>query len=171
MNFLRILIILISFTSFLRVADAQEIQRSYYGNGGNAVHSSEITLSQTIGEPFSKVFDHYDAGLIQEIFLRQGFEQSIQDTTIFTATHNNLSFEVEIFPNPTINNISLHLGTNVTPGMQLMVYDDLGRFIKKEEEVLQTTTLDVKTFIPGIYFIHLEDLESDLRAIFPFIKL
>lgn len=167
----KIVSFVIAFLALTNASNAQEIQRSFYGNAGSASHSATITLSQTFGEPMSNVLEYYDNDSTKFYLLRQGFEQSIKDTTIYTYINNALETTISVYPNPTHNFINIKLDNGGLDNLQINIYDALGRFVKRELLILETTTIDVTSLAQGAYFIHLEDLQTKSKATFPFIKI
>jgi hypothetical protein len=89
--------------------------------------------------------------------------QSITDTTNAMDSHNPMTIkfaQINIFPNPTQNNIIITYPCNTTGQLQICIKDVDGRERYTESVVCEEGgnvqySIDLSSFLPGVYYISL----------------
>jgi hypothetical protein len=99
-----------------------------------------------------------------------GFQQPVESVT--TAVYQQVFKNLKVFPNPTVEKLSL-LGSLATQGntVQLKIIDLLGKVIlnKKISNFDNFYELDVHTLHPGMYSLVITKSDTELQTIL-FIK-
>ena len=87
----------------------------------------------------------------------------------------NLVNQVKLYPNPANERIHLYFPDDFPENIELMIYDTQGKILKKEigkeghfDEIFE---IDISGYIPGLYFIQINDKGGEEIERLKFIKL
>ncbi|MEL7530497.1 MAG: PKD domain-containing protein, partial [Bacteroidota bacterium] len=84
-----------------------------------------------------------------------------QEASISTAIERNRLLPLEIFPNPTSDQVQLSLPASLNAQLDISVYDAQGKLVLQTERSAQPEiTLDIQSLASGLYTILLSDGES-----------
>jgi hypothetical protein len=128
---------------------------------GEYFETSSVSVSFTIGEPVTNTFDYGD------YILTQGFQQPQQIDVGTRLTAPELTFEINIFPNPADNYLILE--TDCFEGLNFILYDLDGKMLEKRDILANQTEICTSGLKPSTYFLHVLDNELVLK-IFKIIK-
>jgi len=157
-------IILISVLLSLNLA-AQSISPQVVASSGNYMESGNYSLSCTLGEP---IIATAESGTTT---LTQGFQQPSYNVT--SITQNNLSgFEVNVFPNPTSDYITISWKTETTSGVEIFLYDMSGKLItaKTLSSTDQKASVNLSQLASEQYIMEVKDKNTSNSKIFKIEK-
>jgi len=155
---------LISMIFTLNLA-AQSISPQVVASSGNYMESGNYSLSWTLGEP---VIATAQSG---NTILTQGFQQPSYNVT--SITQNNLfGFEVNVFPNPTPNYITISWKTESTSGVDIFLYDMSGKLItaKTLSSSDQKASVNLSQLASEQYIMEVKDKNTSNSKIFKIEK-
>jgi hypothetical protein len=85
------------------------------------------------------------------------------ENTVSTSGLENLGISLNVFPNPTIENLSLTLSADATKDLVINIYNQNGQRITSENVIAQNGEnrfqFDVSNYVKGIYFVEITDGE------------
>lgn len=155
---------------FLNYAEAQiALEQQTISSAANRYSSSSIQIDWTIGE-MAAVTTIGNNDFI--------FTQGLHQPDKFTVGINDLEinrFNVNLYPNPAVNEISLDLIGNIGSRIVMQIFDASGRQVSETQKVFLSTDitkvkLPVDHLAQGAYFIHLSSENSKFRTAVSFIK-
>ncbi|MEP2668449.1 MAG: T9SS type A sorting domain-containing protein [Cyclobacteriaceae bacterium] len=134
--------------------DHFSIERS--GNGKDFV-----TIGKIVGDPYSVVrkdYSFYDAeGNASKAYyrLKNVDADGSFDYSQIVMVENNSDLQAVIYPNPTIANgqLNIDLSGDVGNGVQLFVFDYLGRVVKHANLFTLKNSIEMEGVAPGLYLV------------------
>ena len=145
---------------------AQSITQDVIGNGGGTYVQSSGSMQYNIGEP---MIETYKEPNNPQMYL--GFEQG--SYSIVGVEENKLipNLEMVLYPNPSNGQFYLQVDREDLQNFKLTVNDQLGKLITEKNQLEAiTTTLDIRTFERGIYYVVVTNSKLDYQKIFKLIK-
>ena len=145
---------------------AQSITQDVIGNGGGTYLQSSGSMQYNIGEPMIETYKEPNK---PQMYL--GFEQG--SYSIVGVEENRLitDLEVALYPNPSNGIFYLKLNRDNLQNFKLTVNDQLGKLITENNPLEAiTTTLDIRTFERGIYYVIITNSKLDYQKTFKVIK-
>jgi hypothetical protein len=140
-------------------------------NGGTSfttnaqLNTTSFSTPQTNSGPW---FGEYLALTVSSTTAYIGFTSSAIDPQgdVFFTSFNNPPLSInsfnqtlaKIYPNPTHNSISVHKANNLVA--ELKIYDFTGKVILSTTLIEEKTSIDLKKYAAGIYFIKISTKES-----------
>jgi hypothetical protein len=141
----RIVCLLVLFLSALLAYGQQVVTTAgSSGTGGG------IRLNWTIGETLSETLRG------SAVHLTQGFHQG---KLVVVSAENEIEQAngIKVFPNPVSNSLHIGFGSNEFPDAQLLLFDAAGkRIFCKATSGQQVETIDMESFPPGTYLLHIQ---------------
>ena len=156
-----IFIILISYNFY-----GQSITQDVIGNAGGTYEQTNGSMQYNIGEPMIETYNNPSK---PKMYL--GFEQG--SYSIVGVEENRLvpNLEMALYPNPSNGQFYLQVDREDLQDFKLTVNDQLGKVITQKNQLEAiTTTLDIRTFESGIYYIHVTNTVLDYQKTFKVIK-
>jgi hypothetical protein len=80
----------------------------------------------------------------------------------------NFNCNIKIYPNPTSGKLIIE--DENTIGAEILIYNNLGELVLRQDKNSEKATIDLKHLPNGIYYIHLIDLESANRQVILVVK-
>ena len=145
---------------------AQSITQDVIGNAGGTYLQSSGSMQYNIGEPMIETYKEPNK---PQMYL--GFEQG--SYSIVGVEENRLipNLEVALYPNPSNGIFYLKLNRDNLQNFKLTVNDQLGKVITQKNQLQdKTTTLDIRTFERGIYYVVVTNSKLDYQKTFKVIK-
>jgi len=162
----------------LEILDSNETQIAVSQN--NTQQNETINITVAAGEYYAKVFPKGTAnnatscyslkiqtGTASDLVPDDKFDlnnpalSTAQQGKINSATSSN---KIILYPNPVSNQITIQNNDNKILG-NLAIYDASGKMIYKKFAGNSQTTIDVKNFPPGFYYIRSEQSQVSLKFI------
>lgn len=95
--------------------------------------------------------------------------EEIYETEVETETGQHFIDDLDVFPNPAIDNIYFRgIGSNQ---LTVLIYDSNGRLVRKIDEIKDNQAIDITNFFPGSYYLKLIDVSTGDYKIVKQIKL
>ena len=145
---------------------AQSITQDVIGNAGGTYLQSSGSMQYNIGEP---MIETYKEPTKPQMYL--GFEQG--SYSIVGVEENRLipNLEMVLYPNPSNGQFYLQVDREDLQNFKLKVNDQLGKLITEKNHLEAiTTTLDIRTFERGIYYVIVTNSKLDYQKTFKLIK-
>jgi len=89
------------------------------------------------------------------------YSENYPDTSVSTSSSETTSFDIQIYPNPTNNNIQIKI-KNYDKILNIRMYDVHGREVILSETFQQNISLPVRHLSTGMYFIIIQNDEMQL---------
>ena len=152
------IILLVSILFVGIVLQAQEV----IATAGETLTSSTHQISFTVGET---VIETIESG---NVIINQGMHQSkLTVTNVSDLLYPGL--EVEVFPNPTQDFITIQL-VEVIGDVEYSIYDVAGKQIINAKISLNETKLDLTNYVRGTYFLKLYIGQNQSIQTFKIVK-
>jgi len=138
-------------------------QSSFVING-QELSGNSVNISSSMGQvAFRNVMEGYAA-------ITEGVQQPYE-ITIVTALNEPLiqEFDISVYPNPTIDFLTINIKNNQTKGLSFMLFDELGKFIIQGMLDDVSGKIPMQTYRPAVYFLQLIKNDKTLN-IFKIIK-
>jgi hypothetical protein len=145
------------------------LEQQTISSASNSFASNSIRIDWTIGE-MAAVTTIGNSDFI--------FTQGLHQPDKFTVGINDLElnrFNVNLYPNPAVNEINLDLIGNIGSHIMVQIYDASGRQASETKKVFLSTditkfNIPVEYLAQGAYFIHLSSENAKFRTAISFIK-
>ncbi|NVK64960.1 MAG: T9SS type A sorting domain-containing protein [Flavobacteriales bacterium] len=111
-------------------------------------------MSWTLGEPITQTLSNSSGQLTQ------GFQQS--NISVIGINDYDFSYEIEVFPNPTIDIVQVKLSDGVKEG-RISIIDPTGKRIYENEIVSDHFMLDFAPYAQGTYFLNFSSSNGELQ--------
>lgn len=156
-------IVIILFLISAQISYSQTIQRASLNTGGNAVTISGVSISASLGQPFSAFLPS------SVINLYSGFQQPYNKISASTHSLNNLN-RIHVYPNPFTREINLTNISNILPE-RTSLYDITGQRITLSSVIKNGDhiTIYLDELSSGMYTLQVEDKNQNI-TIFKLIK-
>jgi hypothetical protein len=102
-------------------------------------------------------------------FIAQGVQQSFEIQTVLGMDNFNINLQMTVYPNPTVNFLSLEVKNYNFENLQYQLFDLNGRLITDEKIVSETTTFSIEQYPSAIYLLKVINNKKELK-IFKIIK-
>ncbi len=139
-----------------------QAQESVNASGGDATGSGG-TVAYSVGQ-IDYVTNTSTSG---------GENQGVQQPYEFFIVGTNdllLDISITIYPNPTTNNLTLQVSDYNSEKLSYQLYDMQGKLLNHEQIVASQTKVNMDSFPPATYFVHLINLENKKVQSFKIIK-
>jgi len=145
---------------------ANAFSQSGFVSLGSSVSAQQGNISYSIGQ--SAYVNSKTAGGTMEF----GVQQPYQYVAITAVSNLNSSFDIEIYPNPTHETVSIkNLSRLMANGkLNVLIMGRTGQVIAQEVIRNERTKMDVQKYLPGTYFLNIFQKGKLLKS-YKFIKL
>jgi len=133
---------------------ALHAQQQVVATSGNMVQYTSGSISWTMGEPVIATL------VMGDNTLNQGFQQNYLN---LKAANINLENEINIWPNPTCNWVTLSVDDPQLLFCQ--IFDLNGKLLQKKLLQEKTTSISFGDFAPGAYQVKLVRGDKELKSI------
>lgn len=141
---------------------AQDLPRTVIGNSGDYYDNLLFgSLHFTVGEIAVAQYD-------SEIQLGEGFHRVYYDLLVSAEDILPVNWEVNIYPNPTVDQVQIQLPTEHR--VQALLYNSNGQLIGQREDIMYQSTIDFSRLPAGSYHLQLRD-EIGRQGSFQILKL
>ncbi len=134
-------------SGMIRTANAQEA----FPAAGGTVNGQGGSVSFTVGQVV------YTTVSSQEHTVSQGVQQPYEISVVTSSAEITLTgFEVQAFPNPATDFLTLSVETEINQHFQSLAYELLdvnGRVLEKKNISASHTNIQMKHFAPATYFL------------------
>jgi type IX secretion system substrate protein len=137
-------------------------QEAISTTGGNASGNGG-SMSYTIGQTTYSYASNGGS-------VTQGVQQSYIISTVLGTENKAVNLQVTVFPNPTINYLTLSVeDVSASNGLNFILYDMQGNLLVTKNIIEANTTIEMAEFRSAIYYLKVEDREQTVKT-FKIIK-
>jgi len=115
------------------------------------------TISATIGQPF------YVEAFGEGYSIQEGVQQAYLITPLSTEDLG-ASIEMQVFPNPTTQNLTLTIREGFKDNLQYVLTDVQGKLIESSNLLYSTTEIDTDGLAAGTYLLRLSQGKDSLKT-------
>lgn len=151
---------------------AQGDNRYVIASDGGSVTTGTMIMDWTLGEPFS------GTGYSHNQMFTQGFQQPFViatrvETPDVISTRSYVDIEFSLQPNPVSSSLTLIMTTPHQSDIDLVIVDGNGKmfFSKTLSAGTVKQQIDVRSLVPGVYFLRLSDDSNQLLDVFKISKI
>ena len=139
-----------------------------YGQNSTIVSGGEATgtlgtISYTIGQV------NYILATGSEGTVAQGLQQPFEILTVTGIKETFITLSAKVYPNPTIEYVTLNIQNTDLKKMSYMMFDVQGKLITKQKITAYKTTIGMSELKPGIYVIKILNNQKEKKT-FKIIK-
>ncbi|MCC6279259.1 MAG: T9SS type A sorting domain-containing protein [Saprospiraceae bacterium] len=134
---------------------------------GKAVSIGGRSYTYTVGEPFIMTLS---TGVYK---ITQGFNQPDLCIPVLTNDLDLASWKLEVYPNPASDQIHIRYAAEKEGKLSAQVFDLLGRTVVQDFSIdnPNDTRMNCSTWQAGVYFIQIQDKQSQSSATVRVIKV
>ncbi|USQ04182.1 T9SS type A sorting domain-containing protein [Aquirufa antheringensis] len=99
----------------------------------------------------------------------QGVQQPYVISIVLGIEHNSIQLYFTVYPNPTINFLTLNLGNADLSTLSFQLYDLSGKLIESRKIVSNTETIRMENLPSALYFLRVTNNSDELKT-FKIIK-
>ncbi|MFY9164040.1 T9SS type A sorting domain-containing protein [Aquirufa antheringensis] len=99
----------------------------------------------------------------------QGVQQPYAISIVLGIEHNSIQLYFTVYPNPTINFLTLNLGNDDLSTLSFQLYDLSGKLIESRKIVSNTETIRMENLPSALYFLRVTNNSEELKT-FKIIK-
>lgn len=99
----------------------------------------------------------------------QGVQQPYAISIVLGIEHNSIQLYFTVYPNPTINFLTLNLGNADLSTLSFQLYDLSGKLIESRKIVSNTETIRMENLPSALYFLRVTNNSEELKT-FKIIK-
>jgi hypothetical protein len=146
----------------------QEVEMSVFSSGGGETYISGIYVGHTIGESIIETISEGN------IIITQGFHQPSVPTTGVVIKKIEEKVNLSVFPNPTIDKVSIVIDDFDNTTYNISLHDFQGRKVSNSLNTslgISFVELNLESYTRGIYFISLENNKTKKTQTAKIIKL
>lgn len=137
-------------------------QQSTVSAGGNATGSNG-SVSYSVGQTV------YTTATGSNGSMAQGVQQPYEIQTVLGIENFNINLQMAVYPNPTVNFLSLEIRNYNFENVQYQLYDLNGRLIATNKVALDTTTIAMEQYPSAIYLLKVLNNTKEIKT-FKIIK-
>ena len=141
---------------------AFQAQEAVPASGGDAVGtggSSSYTVGQTV----------YTTHTGTNGTVSQGVQQPYEISTVLGIELEEIKLKLKAFPNPTIENLTLSVGSYISQDLSYKLYNIQGKFIQQQDLETKKTVISMLNLPSGPYLLSVYG-KNRLIKIFKIIK-
>jgi len=125
-------------------------QNGFVSVGGNDSGAGG-SLSHSIGQLVNTSYNSLNGTLSQGI--QQSYE--IYEGTLGINEYPDIRIDIKVYPNPTVSNVILSIGKELTEGLAYQLFDLNGRLLFSEKINIQKTTIPFDNLPVATYFLNI----------------
>ncbi len=130
---------------------------------GGEIAGSDGSVSYSVGQVFYLLINDTDANSVTA-----GVQQAFEISEVSALT-DNILMTVSVYPNPSRHLLNVNFGDEQTRNLQLQLFDSYGKLLRQKQEVSKITTIDMRVYARGVYFLRIVKNNQVLKT-FKIIK-
>jgi len=140
-----------------------QAQEAISASGGDASGSGG-SVSYSIGQLF------YTTNTGTNGSVAQGVQQPYEISVIGIEEGKDITLQCSAYPNPTKDYVKLEVKNYKTENLTYQIYDNNGRYLESKKIDGEETFINMKTFMPAIYFLKVINNNNKEIKTFKIIK-
>ncbi len=142
----------------------QSVSPDVISSTGDYYITSKVSLSWTLGEMITETVSNSNT------ILTQGFQQpSYQLVSIYE--HPDISFDVNIYPNPTYGSLTIDVTKNPDIQLKILIYDLQGKQLENIDLENGSKKIDISSYGSGNYLLSFVSNRGEIIRTFKILKL
>ena len=137
-------------------------QEANVSSGGNT-NGTNGNVSYSVGQVV------YTTNIGSTGSMAQGEQQPFEIQTVLGVDNFNVNLQMTVYPNPTVNLLSLEVKDYDTTAMSYQLFDLNGSLILDNKIATNTTTINLEQYPSAIYLLKVIDNNKEVK-IFKIIK-
>ncbi|MEM7085511.1 MAG: T9SS type A sorting domain-containing protein [Bacteroidota bacterium] len=137
-------------------------QNNTLASGGEATGSGG-TLSYSVGQ-VDYIQAEGSGGTAS-----QGVQQPFEIFVLGVDEHPEIQLDITVFPNPTVSNVTLHIGNFTGNDLSYQLYDIHGRLLSGQSLRTNSTRIPMEDLASAVYLLQVIDTSSPIKT-FKIIK-
>ncbi len=137
-----------------------------YAQQGNVASGGEATGNGTVSYSIGQV--NYITATSNGT-ITQGLQQPYEILTVGVSNEKEIGIDVSLYPNPTVDYLTLSIETNSSEKYSYSLFDALGKMIDKKEINNPETKISLSDLPAAAYFINVFNGEKKVK-VFKVIK-
>ena len=125
---------------------------------GHDISGSGGSVSYTIGQLV------YTTNIGANNSLAQGVQQVYEISTLGVDDFNEIKLDYLVYPNPTIDKLTLKIQNFNNEDLSYQIYDINGRILKMEKLMNNATSISMRYFPSAIYFLRVSSGQQPLKT-------
>ena len=101
--------------------------------------------------------------------MAQGVQQPYIISVVLGVEHQTIQLDFTVYPNPTINFLTLNVGNAELSTLNFQLYDLSGKLIESRKILSSTETISMENLPSALYFLRVTNNNQDLKT-FKIIK-
>lgn len=136
--------------------------------GGKVFVQQGNNWAWTVGEPVI-----FTLGPVSNYILTQGFHQPDLCQSVSTDETALSDWQIEVFPNPTTDQLHVRFSADKTGALRANVVDLLGRVMISDLplDTPEDSVLDCSGWLPGVYLLLLQDTATKATTAVRFVRI
>jgi hypothetical protein len=139
-----------------------QAQQSVVTSGGNAAGSNGI-VTWSVGQVAYMSIDNSTGSI------NQGVQQPFEFFTVGINEYKEITLTIDVYPNPTNDNIILKAGTDMSVTLSYCLYDFTGKQLLNKKTSSTETNILLGNLPSAIYYLKVMDNTKELKT-FKIIK-
>jgi hypothetical protein len=132
-------------------------QESPVNSGGNATGSGG-SASYSVGQTV------YTTNTGSNGSMAQGVQQAYEIQTVLGTDNFNINLQMVVYPNPTVNYLSLDVKNHNFDNLKYQLFDLNGRLILNEKITTETTTLSMEQYPSAVYLLKVVENNKEVKT-------
>ena len=143
---------------------------TFFANAQNNIVASGGRASGTTGSATYSIGQiAYTTNIAATGSISQGNQQAFEIVTLSTIDIPQIQLSASVYPNPTVQNVTLSIGNYDLTNLQYLLFDIQGRIISDGKVIQNETQIEMNTLKSAHYFLKISDNGKDLKT-FKIIK-
>ncbi len=147
---------------FLLMISKLNAQEAIITSGGT-INNGDVSLSYTIGSFAYKTYSNANGSITE------GVQQPYEISTVLGIELEEIKLKLKAFPNPTIENLTLSVGSYISQDLSYKLYNIQGKFIQQQDLETKKTVISMLNLPSGPYLLSVYG-KNRLIKIFKIIK-
>jgi hypothetical protein len=100
----------------------------------------------------------------------QGVQQPYEISVVLGVENNAIKLELNAYPNPTTNFLTLNVGETELSTLNFQLYDMSGKLIESRKILSSNETIAMENLLPATYFLKVTNNNKEVKT-FKIIKI
>ncbi len=149
---------------FLSIVVVNAQEQNVIGSAGEQSSTGNIQVSWTVGETVTQTASNNNA------VVTQGFHQTnLTVTQIDEKSVNNSDLNLQIYPNPTVDKVTVSVEGDNIPALMMKLSDNNGKTLQ-DSKLEPNQKVDFSNYAEGVYYLTTYTKDNNFSKVFKIIK-
>jgi hypothetical protein len=141
-------------------AQAQQATTATSGNASGSLGTMAYSVGQIV----------YTTNTGTKGSVAQGVQQPYEISVVLGVENNAIKLELNAYPNPTTNFLTLNVGETELSTLNFQLYDMSGKLIESRKILSSNETIAMENLLPATYFLKVTNNNKEVKT-FKIIKI